>query len=102
VFPTDKAEPVCVHLTDLPAGVEPADDITPSKAVRVAGYFFKVVAYRSAEPNPKQPEQGLVRRAPMLIGRCLEVATDPSADTDRTRLNPFEQHPSVEDDHEQA
>lgn len=81
VFPTDKAEPVCVHLTDPPAGIEPADDISPSKSVRVAGYFFKVVAYRSGEPNPKQPEQSLTRRAPMLIGRGLEVKADPPADT---------------------
>ncbi|MEO2091570.1 MAG: hypothetical protein ABGY75_19110, partial [Gemmataceae bacterium] len=81
VFPTDKAEPVCVHLTDPPGGVEPADDITPAKAVRVAGYFFKVVAYRSSEPNPKQPDQSLIRRAPLLIGRGLEVTADPPAET---------------------
>jgi hypothetical protein len=81
VFPTDKAEPVCVHLTDPPAGVEPADDITPARSVRIAGYFFKVVAYRSGEPNPQQPEQSLIRRAPLLIGRGLEVSADPPADT---------------------
>lgn len=81
VIPTGKSEPVCVHLTDPPAGVEPADDITPSRSVRVAGYFFKVVAYRSAEPNPKQPDQKLTRRAPQLIGRGLEVTADPPAET---------------------
>lgn len=69
IFPNDRAEPICVHLTDPPTDIEPELDITPSKPVRVCGYFFKVIGYQSNEPNPNQ---NILRRAPLLIGRTLE------------------------------
>jgi hypothetical protein len=82
VFPTDTDNPVCVHLTEAPAGVEPADDVTPGRRVTVAGFFFKVIRYESAEPNPKKKEQNLIRQAPLLVGRALVVDTTPEPVTD--------------------
>jgi hypothetical protein len=85
VFPTGVDKPVCIHLTDAPADIEPAENISPSRAVTVAGYFFKVVQYPSNEPNPKQPDATMLRRAPLLVGRTLtDAPTPPTPETGET------------------
>jgi hypothetical protein len=78
IFPTDTAKPLSIHLTDLPADIEPELDINPGKLVRVTGYFFKVVRYQSEEANPSNPNQNLIRQAPLLIGRSLELNATPT------------------------
>lgn len=84
VFPAGSDNPVCVHLTEAPAGVEPAEDVTPGRPVTVAGYFLKVVEYPSAEPHPKNKDAPLYRRAPLLVGRSLTDAPVPPPETGET------------------
>lgn len=70
-------DPICVILSDPPAGLEPADDFTPGVPVSTSGYFFKVIEYPSNQPNPKDPERTMFRRAPLLLGRGLTTGKDP-------------------------
>lgn len=71
-------DPLCVVLSEPPAGVEPAVDITPGIPVSTAGYFFKIVEYQSNEPNPKDKTRTLYRRAPLLVGRSAVVTREPA------------------------
>lgn len=73
-------EPVCVILSKIPAVLEPADDYTPGVSVNTAGYFFKVVSYKSNQPIAKDPDGVMIRRAPLLLGHGLTTATDPRPD----------------------
>lgn len=79
IFPNEVREPnpVCVILTEPPAGVEPASDITPMIRVSTAGYFFKIVEYPSNDPNPKDKTRTLYRRAPLLVGKTAVVTPEP-------------------------
>lgn len=81
VFDDARQLPVCVHLTEPPVGVDPETDITPSRPVVVAGYFFKVVQYTSAEPSRRSPDGSVTRRVPLLIGKNIQVGPpdDPKA-----------------------
>ena len=80
IFPTAGSDPLCLLTLELPDGVEPAMDYKQSRAVQVAGYYFKLMQYESATPNPKTPERNVVRRAPLLIGRGFAVSPEPSRD----------------------
>lgn len=75
IFPTvgRQTDPLCVILSEPPAGVEPAVDINPPLPVIAAGYYFKIVEYPSNEPNPNDPTRTLYRRAPLLVGRSVVV-----------------------------
>lgn len=70
-----RGNPVCVVLTELPDGVEPAPLM--NRAVTVAGYFFKLFHYESAEPKKDDPTRHVWKAAPLLIGRGLTLAPDP-------------------------
>lgn len=69
-------DPVCVILSEPPAGLEPADDYTPGVPVSTSGYFFKVIEYPSNQPNPNDPNRTMFRRAPLLLGRGLTTGKD--------------------------
>jgi hypothetical protein len=69
-------DPVCVIVSRPPAGVEPAEDLTPGVPVVTAGYYFKVLEYASNQPNPKDPTRTLFRRAPLLLGQAIALGTD--------------------------
>lgn len=71
LFPQNGTEPVCVLTTDLPAGLEPAIEYTPSKPAAVAAYSFKLMRYEAADP--KDPSRMIVRKAPLLMGRSFKV-----------------------------
>ena len=73
-----RGNPVCVVLTELPEGVEPATRM--SLPVTVAGYSFKRIRYESGEASAKEPSKNLWKAAPLLIGRGLTVVGDPTAD----------------------
>ncbi|HYH66654.1 MAG TPA: hypothetical protein VD866_18305, partial [Urbifossiella sp.] len=67
--------PVCVVISELPEGVEPAARM--SYSVVVAGYFFKLFHYESAEPHKDDPNRYKWRKAPLLIARGLTVLAEP-------------------------
>lgn len=81
IYPTGGRgnDPVCVILSERPAGLEPADDFTPAVPVTTAGYFYKVLEYQSNQPNPKDPERTMFRRAPLLLGRGAITRQEPAA-----------------------
>lgn len=76
VVPHDEpsGNPVCVVLTELPEGVEPAPLM--NRTVTVAGYFFKLFHYESAEPRKDDPTRHEWKKAPLLIGRGLILAPE--------------------------
>ncbi|MBX9580365.1 MAG: hypothetical protein K2X87_08665 [Gemmataceae bacterium] len=67
-----RGNPVCLILSELPAGVEPtpAGEMT-SRWVGFAGYSFKLLRYESFETDPKNPAKNVWKRAPLLIGRTV-------------------------------
>jgi hypothetical protein len=72
------ANPVCVHFTHLPAGIE----LNKSVEYHVAfdGYFFKKIRYQGSSPsNPKQ-----LYDAPMLIGHTLTLRPAPPVPPEST------------------
>lgn len=78
MFPKNGADPMCILISELPPGLEPGLDYSPTKPVSVVGYFFKLIQYESVEPNPKNPNRGKVRRAPLLIGKTLILGPQPN------------------------
>ena len=79
IFPRGQRgnDPVCVIVSQPPPGVTPDDDITPGVPVIASGYYFKVLEYQSNQPNPKDPNRTLFRRAPLVLGRAVEMSQDP-------------------------
>ena len=75
LVPTDepRANPVCVVLTELPEGLEPAHKM--SQRVSFAGYSFKLLQYESAERDKN--DRPVWKRAPLLIGRSVTLKMDP-------------------------
>ena len=80
MFPKDRADPLCVLVTELPPGLAPGHEFDPPRSVAVAGYSFKLIRYESSEPDPKRPEQGIVRRAPLVMGHAFTLLPEPEAD----------------------
>jgi hypothetical protein len=80
VFPTYGSDPLCLLLTELPPGFEPSMDLNPSRNISFGAYYFKLIQYESAQPNPKNPERNVIRRAPLLISRGLVIPPEPSRD----------------------
>lgn len=80
MFPRNGSDPMCVLVTELPAGLEPAVEYPTPKPVTVAGYSFKLIRYESAEPDPKNPGQGRVRRAPLLMAHTFRLLPEEDAD----------------------
>ena len=81
IFPKNGADPLCLLIAELPPSIEPAMDYTPTKNVTFAGYYFKLIQYESAAPNPKEPTRNQIRRAPLLMGRSFVVVPDPVIDS---------------------
>ncbi|MBX9622217.1 MAG: hypothetical protein K2X82_00225 [Gemmataceae bacterium] len=69
-----RGNPVCLVLSELPPGVSPtpAGELTNHWAA-AAGYYFKLMWYESAEPDPKRPGRNVWKKAPLLIGRSVTV-----------------------------
>jgi hypothetical protein len=76
LFPQNGTEPVCVLTTELPEGLEPAIEYSPSKHAGVAAYSFKLMRYEAADP--KDPSRQIVRRAPLLMGRSFKLFPEPA------------------------
>jgi hypothetical protein len=76
VIPHDdpRGNPVCVVITELPEGVVPA--VQMSYNVVVAGYFFKLFHYESAEPRKDDPARYEMKKAPLLIARGVTLVPD--------------------------
>lgn len=68
--PPGQAHPICIIITELPEGLEPA--MTMNRQVTFAGYFFKRLHYQSGYRDPVTQKYEW-RGAPMLIGRSLTV-----------------------------
>jgi hypothetical protein len=83
VFPGTGRDPLCVLTTALPPGLAPALEYTPTRPVAVAGYSFKRIRYESAEDDPKEPGQKVVRRVPLLLAHSLTLRPEPDADGGR-------------------
>jgi hypothetical protein len=94
LVPVDEspAQPVCVVLTDLPAGLELGEQ-PPDRWVSFAGYFFKVTAYPGPdadvkrEPNPATPAEAGWLSAPLLVGRSVTLLSGPPAEATRIELS---------------
>ncbi len=71
LFPQNGTEPVCVLTTELPEGLEPSLEYTPSKHAGVAAYSFKLMRYEATDPD--DASKMIVRRAPLLMGRSFKV-----------------------------
>jgi len=83
IFPAGGTDPLCLVTLDLPDGVAPAMEFTPTRTVQFAGYYFKLIQYESAAPSPKSPDRNVVRRVPLLMGRGFTVTPEPSRDGGR-------------------
>lgn len=70
-----RGNPVCVVITELPEGVQPANRMNYN--VVVVGYFFKLFHYESAEPSKTDPNRFEWKKAPLLIARGLSVLPEP-------------------------
>lgn len=80
MFPANGSDPMCVLATELPAGLGPSVEYPTPKPVTVAGYSFKLIRYESAEPDPKHPGQGRIRRAPLLMAHSFRVLPEEDVD----------------------
>ena len=67
--------PINVVMLDLPPGVEPKK--TMDHAVTFAGYFFKVRVYESGEKKKDKPDENILKRTPLLIGRSATLRPEP-------------------------
>jgi len=70
-----RGNPVCVVISELPEGVQPA--VRMSYSVVVAGYFFKLFHYESAEPRKDDPNRYEWKKAPLLIARGVTLLAEP-------------------------
>lgn len=75
VFPPAGDAPLCVLLTELPPGLEPALEYDPGRPVTFAGYSFKLLRYEAADPDPKRRH----RLAPLLMAHSLTPLPEPAA-----------------------
>ena len=73
VFPRNGADPMCIILTELPAGIQPSLKYDRPIPVTVAGYSFKLIRYEAEALDPKDPKQEkhIVRKAPLLIAKSV-------------------------------
>lgn len=71
IFTGKQDHPICVDLTELPEGLEPAERYSPAPAVTVAGYYFRLHRYSSMEKDPKGNR--VSRNAPQLLTHSLVV-----------------------------
>ena len=82
LYPNGERDPVCILMTELPAGVGAQADLRHDemeKWVSFAGYSFKLFRYESKKADAKNPGKNVIRRAPVLMGRTFVVLPDPTA-----------------------
>jgi hypothetical protein len=79
LFPKDEYNPVAVVFTELPAGLEPAREM--SRWVGFAGYYFKMMRYESREKAAGDADRNKVRRTPLLLGKTVTLLTPPEEET---------------------
>lgn len=77
MIPTGQRDPVCVLMTDLPAGLVPELQYQPTLSISLAGYFFKTLRYDLDAPDPNLPTAGTGRLAPLLITRTITLRPEP-------------------------
>ncbi len=83
LVPEDAPSPVVIVFTELPEGVLETPPKGPQWTVdlnvyaRFQGYYFKLIRYESAEKIDEQRYQW--RRAPLLIGKTIEVVSRPAS-----------------------
>lgn len=71
--PSGQHHPICIILTELPEGLEPA--VSMNRQVTFAGYFFKLMHYESGERDPKT-DRFVMKGAPLLIGRSVTLVPE--------------------------
>lgn len=82
MFPDGSQEAMCVYVTELPPGMTVPKDARDMvyHRVSVAGYYFKLLKYKSREADRAEPGEYRSRRAPVLIGRAFTLRDgDPTA-----------------------
>lgn len=77
VFPLLGTEPICIVVTEPPAGLEPESIYQPAKVVTIPGYYFKALRYDAEERVEGEPQKNVVRRAPLLLGHSFELHPEP-------------------------
>jgi len=82
MFPRNGADPMCVLITELPAGLEPAVEYNPPPNVTVAGYPFKLIRYESMGFDKKDPSKHEFRKAPLLMARSFTLEPQNPNDAD--------------------
>jgi hypothetical protein len=82
VYPRGTNKLVCVVVSELPDGVTPGEDF--NKWVAFDAYYFKLFHYESRQPKDQvdDPEKKQWHRAPLFLGKTIEVI--PSVETDST------------------
>lgn len=83
MFPLNGSDPMCVHITELPPGLQPSLGYDPRPQVAVAGYYFKMIRYESSEKDPNDPTRHRIRRAPLLMAKSFTPLPTPDADGGR-------------------
>ncbi len=75
-----RGNPVCILITELPAGVEPQKD--PKHLLNLwvsfAGYSFKLLRYESGEQKKDDPSKFVWKQAPLLIGHSVTLEPEPN------------------------
>ncbi len=84
IVPKDEpsGHPICVVFTDPPEGVEAVGRV--NKWVSFAGYSFKLMWYKSGERDKDDPNQNVIKKTPLLLGRAVIARRDPDAPTSLT------------------
>jgi hypothetical protein len=82
VFPRGSNKLVCVVVSELPEGVQPGEDF--NTWVAFDAYYFKLFHYesRQTKENSEDPEKKQWHRAPLFLGKTIEVI--PSVQNDST------------------
>lgn len=82
IVPKDepRGNPICVVFTDQ---IESLGEITGrvNKWVTFAGYSFKLMRYKSGERDKDKPNENVIKRTPLLLGRTLIEGRDPDGPT---------------------
>ncbi len=73
--------PICVVVSELPSGLEPqpVGKGLLNNWVAFDGYSFKLMRYESGDKDPN--DQNKWKRAPLLIGRTINLLNDPNGNS---------------------
>jgi hypothetical protein len=78
LWPRNSSKWVCVVVSELPEGLKPGKD--QDKWVAFDAYYFKLWHYESErkKADSDDPEKRQWERAPLFLGKTVEVIADPS------------------------